>query len=63
MKVPKTFYDNGFVISFPVKNKKISYCIYKWNKNGDSQALLASGKYNNENPKDLITSEIKSEQI
>ena len=58
MRIPKPFYYNGFVVTFPVKNKKISYCIYKWEKTGDIQALLATGKYNGENPKSLITNEI-----
>ena len=55
MRVPKTFYDNGFVVTFHVKNKDIFYEIFKWSEDGILSALLKTGKYNNENPKDLIT--------
>lgn len=60
MRVPKTLYHNGFVVMFHVKNKEIFYDVYKWSKDGLNDALIKSGKYNNENPKDLITLEIKS---
>lgn len=62
MRVPKTFYHNKFEVSFKVKNKQIFYTIFKWNDEGANRSSLKSGIYNNENPKDLITSEIKSEQ-
>ena len=59
MRVPKIFYDNGFEVSFHVKNKEVFYYIWKWSEDGFIRGLK-SGKYNNENPKDLITLEIKS---
>lgn len=62
MRVPKTFYHDKFEVSFKVKNKQVLYTVFKWNDEGTNRASLKSGKYNNENPKDLITSEIKSEQ-
>ena len=62
MRVPKTFYDNGFVVGFTVNNREIIYGIYKCSEDGFVRGLLKSGKYNGENPKDLITLEIKSEQ-
>ena len=62
MRVPKTFYHNWFEVCFRVKNKEIFYDILKWSEDGLNLALLKYGKYNCENPKDLITLEIKSEQ-
>ena len=62
MRVPKTFYSNGFEISFKVKNKEVFYYVWKLSDDGFVRGLLSSGKYNGENPKDLITLEIKSEQ-
>jgi hypothetical protein len=60
MRVPKTFYSNGFMINFTVKHKEIFYHIHKWNIFGNTLSLLSTGKYNNQDPKFLITSEIKS---
>ena len=62
MRVPKTFYHNKCEVCFRVKNNEIFYDILKWSEDGSNLALLKYGKYNNENPKDLIPSEIKSEQ-
>jgi hypothetical protein len=62
LRVPKTFYHYGSVITFYVKTKEIFYNLNKWNESGTNLALLSTGKYNNEDPKDLITLEIKSEQ-
>ena len=62
MRVPKTFYQDKFEVSFKVKNKQIFYTVFKWNNEGINRASLITRKYNNENPKDLITKEIKSEQ-
>ena len=59
MRVPKTFYNNGSVVGFCVKNKQILYAVWKWSNDGTNRALLSTGKYNGENPKDLITLEIK----
>ena len=50
------------MISFRVVKKEIFYYLYKWNEDALMFSLLLEGKYNNENPKDLITLEIKSEQ-
>ena len=61
-RIPKTFYSLGFVVSFRVKNNESIYNIHKWSEDGLNLALLKYGKYNGEYPKDLITSEIKSEQ-
>ena len=60
MRVPKTFYDKGFVVRFTVKHKQIFHNIYKWSKDGVNLGKITTGKYNNEDPKDLITLEIKS---
>ena len=60
MRIPKTFYDKQYQISFNVKDGQIFYHINKWSEDGTNLSLLKTGKYNNENPKDLITLEIKS---
>ena len=54
MRVPKTFYSNKFEVSFNVKNNQVFYSITRWSDDGTIRALLSTGKYNNENPKDLI---------
>lgn len=61
MRVPKTFYHNKSEVSFKVKNKQIFYTIYKWNDEGINRASIHTAKYNNEDPKSLITSETNGE--
>lgn len=59
-RVPKTFYNDGVIVEFYTVKKIIYYKISKWNESGTNLALIKAGKYNGENPKDLIPSEIKS---
>ena len=61
MIIPKTFYSNGFLVGFRAKNKEIFYNLSKWDESGTNLALISTGKYNGEDPKSLITLEIKSE--
>ena len=62
MRVPKCIYYDHFVTEFYTKNKERFFCISKWNESGTNLALISTGKYNDEDPKSLITDEIKSEQ-
>ena len=61
IRVPKTIYLDEFIVGFHVKNKQLFYDVMKWERGGTVLALLSSGKYNNEDPKSLITSIIKCE--
>jgi hypothetical protein len=59
-RVPKTFYYNSHIVEFYTVKKTIYYKISRWDELGTNLALLKADKYNGEDPKSLITSEIKS---
>lgn len=62
MIIPKAYYDNKFEIHFSVRKKTMFYTIFKWNDDGTNRASIHTAKYNNEDPKSLITSEINSRE-
>ena len=59
MRIAKTFYSDGFMVNFTVKKNGIYYHVYKWSKDGVNLGKITTGKYHNENPKDLITLETR----
>ena len=55
MRTPNSFHSNGWVVEFVVKKKEIFYNVLKWNKQGTTQSLIKSAKYNGEKPQSLLT--------
>ena len=53
-RTPRPLYNNGFVVTFNVKDSEEYYTILKWNDDGYTQSVIEKGKVDQQTPQQIL---------